>query len=909
LVLEGLEGRQLMSMSVVSGSWTINGDENKGNLNDVISVTYNAKTRRFDLTMNGAQVQSMPALRIRRIVINGGKGDDRISVDVGSRRVQVVINGGEGNDTITGSSGNDIIDGGPGDDTIDGGAGNDTIWGGAGNDTIFGGAGNDVIDGGAGNDTIDGGDGNDRLSGGSGNDVVMGGSGKNVIRGGGGADTLYGVKGKDTIVRDRLSTVINAPRRPAGSTEAPVVPTPTPISDLKQRLIDQAVARYKSLFGTTYTVPSYTIYPILQYSNFDAQTASATGSGVVANDGAAAGDISHSNTNTQVAGVDESDQVETDGSYLYILRNGQLVIMDVRDAAHAKIVSTTSVNGTDLYLVNGRVVVLGQQFDPNILGRTIGYPFYQQQATVVSVYDVSDPGSPALVEKTTLSGTLVSSRVIGDQLYLVMANNVDLPAPVATLIGPAPDSGGVVTSSNASVSNDSIIMGSGLLNSPTWQTPGVYQYPTEEQYRQWLAANIDSYLPTFTSTTGDGSTSSSGSLMDYFAAPPTGDIPGSLVSVVDIDMGNAIPGPTSIVTASGNAGTVYASQQNLYVFGADSSDPTGQTTRILKFGLGTDSVKLAATGQISGTPLNSYAIDEYNGQLRVVTEQQQQQVFTPGEVVSTIFRTWQPPVVTHTLYVLSDVNGTLTTTGELDGLGDGEDLRSVLFEQDRAYVVTFRQVDPLFAVDLSDPAHPKQTGELVMPGFSTYLYPLDRNHLIGIGQAPGNQSWNFHNVQVSLYDVSNLAQPKLVDTEMWGADGSAYSDAQYDPHAFSYFAESGVLAIPISSWSNGGSGNPNELAVLKVDPSKGFRDLGDVVQDTTVQRSLRIGDDLYSVAQGDVKIVEMMHPDHVIADVALPPCAPVYVSPGIFRIGMQIPLQTVTPLTTIAFNSNAVAAM
>src|SRR5262249_33466472 len=157
-------------------------------------------------------------------------------------------------------------------------------------------------------------------------------------------------------------------------------------------------------------------------------------------------------------------------------------------------------------------------------------------------------------------------------------------------------------------------------------------------------------------------------------------------------------------------------------------------------------------------------------------------------------------------------------TGELDNIGDTESLRSVLFVQDRAFVVTFKQVDPLFAIDLSDPDHPVSKGELVMPGFSSYLFPLDHDHQIGIGQGQGAQVGNFHTIQISLFDVGDLSNPKLVDQKLYDAgQGSVSSEAQYDPHAFSYFAEQGVLAIPSMTYSWTAPAQQNDLLVLKVD--------------------------------------------------------------------------------------------
>jgi uncharacterized secreted protein with C-terminal beta-propeller domain len=238
-------------------------------------------------------------------------------------------------------------------------------------------------------------------------------------------------------------------------------------------------------------------------------------------------------------------------------------------------------------------------------------------------------------------------------------------------------------------------------------------------------------------------------------------------------------------------------------------------------------------------------------------------------------------------------------TGSVADIGHGESIKSVLFVQDRAFVVTFLQVDPLFAIDLSDPANPQSMGELVTPGFATYLYAVDTNHLIGVGRSPGSDLWHNGGVQVTLYDVSDLAHPVVTDQKIYpgsnSAWGSADSAAIYDPHAFSYFAEDGVLAIPLDTW---GDTNPSvyTLEVLKVDPASGFTGLGEVTHDSQVQRSLRIDGKLYSLAQGDLKVVDLLNPAHVIADVTLPG-SPV-VNPPVL-VGLPIVLQPILRLDPI----------
>jgi uncharacterized secreted protein with C-terminal beta-propeller domain len=298
------------------------------------------------------------------------------------------------------------------------------------------------------------------------------------------------------------------------------------------------------------------------------------------------------------------------------------------------------------------------------------------------------------------------------------------------------------------------------------------------------------------------------------------------------------------------------------------SDPTairpvrivpGPAPEIVKFHLGVHEVSFAAAGKVEGLPLNSYSMDEYEGKLRVVTTRTATASLTGNLVQISL-----SPV--NDLYVLSEADGKLTVTGSVTNIGVGERVQSVLFKEDRAYVVTFRQVDPLFAINLGDPANPVVEGELVVPGFSSYLYAIDREHLIGVGQV---MTSGVQNVQVSLFNVADLAHPVAVDQDVYRS-GWTTSGAQYDPHAFSWFADQEVLAIPLDTWGTDNS-TRNNLLVLQVDADTGITELGRVSHSTRVLRSLRIGEYLYSLAEGDLKIVELMNPTDVVADVMLPP--------------------------------------
>ena len=174
--------------------------------------------------------------------------------------------------------------------------------------------------------------------------------------------------------------------------------------------------------------------------------------------------------------------------------------------------------------------------------------------------------------------------------------------------------------------------------------------------------------------------------------------------------------------------------------------------------------------------LNQYAMSEYDGVLRVASTVSERRGW-----VST--RELTEGLVT----TLREQDGTLHQLGQIGGLGrkDNESIRAVRFIEDRGYVVTFRQTDPLYVLDLRDPAAPKVLGELKIPGYSGYLHPIGKNRLLGVGQSgseadPGAPT----RVQFSLFDISNPTYPRRIATHSYGAGAAG---AEFDPKAFLYW--------------------------------------------------------------------------------------------------------------------------
>jgi hypothetical protein len=194
---------------------------------------------------------------------------------------------------------------------------------------------------------------------------------------------------------------------------------------------------------------------------------------------------------------------------------------------------------------------------------------------------------------------------------------------------------------------------------------------------------------------------------------------------------------------------------------------------------------------LPGHILNQFAMDENNGVLRVAS--------TKG---------WVPdPSVTSSLTTFSEQSGTFAQLGQIGGIAPQEDIRSVRFDGDRGFVVTFKKTDPLFIFDLSDPAQPTKLGELQIPGFSTYMQRLDANHLLAIGFTADDQGSfaYFNGIQIQIFDVTDLANPVLAWKTVIGTRGSN-SEALTNHLAFNYFAPKKMLALPITVCEGGGNG-------------------------------------------------------------------------------------------------------
>jgi uncharacterized secreted protein with C-terminal beta-propeller domain len=310
--------------------------------------------------------------------------------------------------------------------------------------------------------------------------------------------------------------------------------------------------------------------------------------------------------------------------------------------------------------------------------------------------------------------------------------------------------------------------------------------------------------------------------------------------VLTFDLAKTI-GNGDAVSVFSNGDTVYASNENLYVATTSYVEPELQTTdkqriaadfstSIHAFDIrGNDPAEYLASGTVPGHLLNQFSMSEHEGHLRAAT--------TNGSP-------WASGT-DSSITVLRRDGERLVRVGQVSGMGKGERIYSVRYVGATAYVVTFRQTDPFYTVDLSDPTAPRVVGELKIPGYSGYLHPIGDHHVLGIGQDATAQG-RVTGSKVSLFDVSDLANPTEVAT--W-KQAKSNTQAEYDHRAFLYWPDRKLAVLPVMNYSNRGDSAAFQAVVLSIDAA-GIDEVGRISheQSSPIVRSLVAADQLWTVS-------------------------------------------------------------
>jgi len=543
-------------------------------------------------------------------------------------------------------------------------------------------------------------------------------------------------------------------------------------------------------------------------------------------------DSGYSSTNTQVAGVDEADIIKTDGEYIYQVNNNRIVITDAYPAESMQIIKTIEYKDNfypqEIYVDDQYLTVIGTSFKEMIYQempstsqedttKMIMPPYYGTNLTKVIIYDISDKENIKEARNLELEGNYVSSRKIGSSLYLVSNKYLDVYY---------------------------------ILNEKSEMPAPSYKDSAKGDYNRSIDYNSIRYIPN--------------------------SIESNYLIIAGLDLAN-MDKEVNIQTYLGAGENIYASESNLYVtvtkysneYKANLDNPYFERSSLIyKFKLENGFIEYQSQGEVPGSILNQFSMDEYNGYFRIAT--------TTGDI-------WRTDEYTskNNLYVLND---DLKTVGQLEDLAPGEQIYSVRFTGERAYIVTFRTVDPLFVIDLKEPTNPTILGKLKIPGYSNYLHPYDENHVIGFGKdtielkdSNNNSMAYYQGMKVALFDVTDVNNPKEKFVETIGDRGTD-SDLLYNHKALLFSKEKELLAFPVTV-TEVSNDNPDSLEygnfsfqgayVYHLDLETGF-DLekkithlsdddylkaGDYWYDgnSNIQRIIYIEDTLYTISNSKIK--------------------------------------------------------
>jgi hypothetical protein len=557
----------------------------------------------------------------------------------------------------------------------------------------------------------------------------------------------------------------------------------------------------------------------------------------------------YSGTNDYVAGVDEPDLVKTDGRRIVTVASG---VLEVIDAASRTVTGRLDLSAAgqdmayqpaNLLLSGGHALVLTSA-GPVAGGAGSGGSLQPVFGSRLLLVDLA--GRPSVISSYSIEGSLIDARQIGPVVRVVISSQPRLNFPAQP--GSTPDAQRVAAD-RAVISR----------------------------------AGLDAWLPQFAETSrGESST---GHIACSAVSRPATYSGANLLTVLTFDLSSDALGSGDGVAVVADGNTVYGTDTSLYVAGderwlaeaatADAGRGTaaggaastpgsaaaGQRTDIYRFDITSPGPpRFAAGGSVPGYLIDQYALSQWQGYLRIATTTGTSWALADG-----------PPAdaqaSSSAVYVLSARGPVMRLAGHVTGLGLTERIYSVRFIGPVGYVVTYRQTDPLYTVDLSDPAQPRARGSLALTGYSAYLHPASDTRLIGIGRQ-ADAVGHAGGTQVSLFDVSDLAAPTRLATFTLAA---AISKAEFDPHAFLYWPGAHLIVVPLQATGMvagapappGGAAQspgapPSGALVLRIDDS-GITETGFITQPDTataagypgyppIERSLIIGHTLWTLS-------------------------------------------------------------
>lgn len=457
----------------------------------------------------------------------------------------------------------------------------------------------------------------------------------------------------------------------------------------------------------------------------------------------------YSTTNIQVENVDEADITKTDGDYIYSLSEEKVIITDVRDENQIKIASEIEQNDSDIIPID--LILYNNKLV--VISEEIesSAPYYYKNynnITFVSIYDISDKENPKEVKNYQLEQTYYTSRCIDGKLY-------------------------VISSGYLKEENDEIVT--------YYYEDGEQIDPGYKNIKRIKDLNTDAQ--TILSMLDLNNINEKVKVNSYLMDVENAYVSENNIYLLDEKYEGGYSYTPEISSIFGFKGILGAFSNDYY-----ENEDSGTYTNIYKFNLLEDgSIKYDKKAKEKGETINQFSIDEYAGSLRMALYDSE-----GSRVV--IF------------------NNEMEKIGETEALAEGERMYSSRFLGNKAYLVTYKTIDPLFVIDLSNPERPEVLGELKIPGYSTYLHPYDENHLIGIGMQTEERvnrdssgrirstSAVITGMKMALFDVTDVNNPVQISETVIG-DSRTTSAILTNHKALLFSKEKQLLAIPVNNYT------------------------------------------------------------------------------------------------------------
>jgi len=544
----------------------------------------------------------------------------------------------------------------------------------------------------------------------------------------------------------------------------------------------------------------------------------------------------YSKTNVQVEGVDELDYVKTDGEYIYVARDNAVYIVKAYPPDIASLVSKIQVDGIvkGLFVENKRLIIVyfEKQAPPTITytivkeNIVVPPPYKLAPKVVIEIYNVSTPESPVKIGEYSAYGSFVASRLSNNVVYVILQypailykDFVPLPIVNNEVVPPSEiryfcrDYSYVFTIILA------IDVENARSNEEAFLTGSSARIYMSKKNLYILSIKYPDYREVYIKA------------LDIILEDAPENVKETVNKIMELNVDEYLKYKLIAEVVSDYFNKLSSAKRKEIMENVfnELREFMREKTVIYRFSINGLEIKAEAKGEIPGKVLDQFSMDEFEDYFRVATTE-------------TIYEPYAPPKTVNNVYVL---NMNLEIVGKLEGLALNERIYAARFSGTKCYLVTFRRVDPLFAIDLSNPREPKVLGFLKTPGFSEYLHPFGNRYLIGIGRA-ADKYGRIRGLKIALFDISDPENPREVSNITLEGLG-LWSPILSDHKAFMINENKSYFAVPVRGRIEGiyiiGVSNGKLLI-------KGFISLKDPI------RTIYIEDFIYGISLWKIKIVD-----------------------------------------------------